>query len=747
MPDSADGPEPEQLPANQAKVDQLCDAFERECLAQQRPDINRYLEGLDPSVRAQLLSRLIGLEIEYRHRAGDGVAETLGDSAAQDRDTPAGTPKSPEPALRARGELTTVTPYGGHGPGEQASAGEKGTGPTAPVLTFVGNYRIVGEISRGGMGVVYKAEQSSPHRFVALKVIRSDRKVTPEVEDRFRAEAEAAASLDHPNIVPVFETGEDQGQHYLAMAYVPGGSLADAIRHTPMPGEVAARHCKKISSAIHYAHRTGILHRDLKPSNVLIDQHGEPRVTDFGLAKRIEAARELTVTGAILGTPSYMPPEQARGEKQRVDERSDVYSLGALLFALLTGRPPFQAEGPAATLLQVIESEAPRPRKLNSDIDPALETICLKCIEKEPADRYASMQDVGDELEKYLQGLPIAARSVANWTRFARRITRDPALGLLAAMMAITVVLGAGLLQVVLSQPPTGGHSASSSFRFFGTDALYFVACVGPLFSVSKLLGTERTRRMEVAILRFIRHAGHSIIPSSIAVFQTLAMVLYIVMLFGVRALDTHPYLFISLISINTIALQAYLGWHRLRKATVWMCLALLLCIVSLDAIEFAAEYSSDYLLFTAFFVDAIVIASLLASALIDFALALVIFHTSTHALDQLYFRALQRTAGVSRSVLGWVPWPLSAGELSYRFDPFRCALGPLMILMILLPLCLFSMLLLIVLFCLLVPLTLVEKLRQLLTPETPVFSDLAAYLLSIAALMAMLLSRLPSPW
>jgi serine/threonine-protein kinase len=260
----------------------------------------------------------------------------------------------------------------------------------------LGEFELLEEVGRGGMGIVYKARQSSLDRIVALKVIRRGER------DRFQIEAEAAARLDHPNIVPVYGVGECDGQAYLCMRYVEGTTLARLVADHPLPPHEAARHVMLIARAVHYAHERGILHRDLKPSNVLVDEAGVPYVSDFGLAKQVEGGPSLTATGAILGTPSYMPPEQASHSRGRLGPTSDVYSLGAILYELLTGRPPFKGATPVDTLLMVLDQEPVSPRQLNPKVDRALELICLKCLQKHADLRYASAAALADDLEKFL---------------------------------------------------------------------------------------------------------------------------------------------------------------------------------------------------------------------------------------------------------------------------------------------------------------------------------------------------------
>jgi predicted Ser/Thr protein kinase len=247
-------------------------------------------------------------------------------------------------------------------------------------------------------------------RIVALKMILAGRLATTDDVVRFRTEAEAAARLQHPNVVAVFEVDEIDGQHFFSMEYIEGESLSQRLARGPLPGRAAAKCVRSIAAAVHFAHRQGILHRDLKPSNILIDAFDEPHVTDFGLAKKLGDDSNRTRSGAVMGTPSYMAPEQARGRNRTITPAADVYSLGAILYELLTGRPPFQAETPLDTVAQVIENEPVPPTLLNPNVDGDLETICLKCLRKDPQSRYASAADMADDLNRYLEGEAISAR-------------------------------------------------------------------------------------------------------------------------------------------------------------------------------------------------------------------------------------------------------------------------------------------------------------------------------------------------
>lgn len=316
-------------------------------------------------------------------------------------------------------------------------------------IRYFGDYELRTEIARGGMGVIYQARQITLDRVVAVKMLLAGPHASADETKRFRAEAEAAARLDHPAIVPIYEVGEHDGRQYLAMRYIEGVDLARRMRDHPLPPKEAARHVADVAAAIHHAHGRGVLHRDLKPSNVIVDVQGKVHVTDFGLAKRVDVDRDLTTTGEVLGTPCYMPPEQAAGSKD-VSVRSDVYSLGAILYALVTGRPPFQAETTLGTLRQVLEPhvEPAAPRTLNPAVPRDLETIVVKSLRKDPRARYASAAALAEDLERFLRDEPILARPAGVAERLLRWCRRRPATAALFGAVGLLLVAVVALLGI-----------------------------------------------------------------------------------------------------------------------------------------------------------------------------------------------------------------------------------------------------------------------------------------------------------
>jgi len=352
----------------------------------------------------------------------------------------------------------------------------------------IGPYEVLHELGRGGMGVVYQARHVGLNRIVALKTILAGRCASPNDLSRFQAEALAAAKLTHSGIVPIFEVGEAAGQPYFSMPLVSGQSLSEHLQDGPLPPLVAARLLRKIVAAVAYAHSQGVIHRDLKPANILLtagesstadgppafgDSALEPKITDFGLAKRLDTADQLTSTGQILGTPSYMSPEQAAGRLRDVGPAADIYSLGTILYAMLTSRPPFQSDNPVEVLLQVLEREPPLPSKLTPGVPRELEWICLKCLEKNPTDRYATAAALGEDLDRFLRREPLAARRPTVSQRLRRWVRRQPVLaGHLIGLGALLVLTQA--IYLVKRHNDLGYH-----LRISGALVVWMVTCLG----------------------------------------------------------------------------------------------------------------------------------------------------------------------------------------------------------------------------------------------------------------------------
>jgi tetratricopeptide (TPR) repeat protein len=406
-----------------------------QCLAAQRagvPPDREALVRLYPELADYLRTFFAAQDAQT---PGDGpYAPTL----ASSEDTPEPLPADAATIAGAPAGDSDVTIPLSHSP----TSAVRGTATPAENADRFGDYLLLEPIARGGMGVVFKARQVSLNRVVALKMILAGQFATEADVLRFHSEAEAAANLDHPGIVPIHEVGQHAGQHYYSMGFVEGRSLAKRVTDGPLPPREAADLTRKVAEAIAYAHEHGVIHRDLKPGNILLDTHGQPRVTDFGLAKRVEGDSSLTATGQVLGTPSYMPPEQAAGKADEVGPLADVYSLGAVLYTLLVGRPPFQAATVIETLRQVMEREPVSPRQLNHAIDRDLDTICLKCLQKEPSRRYGSAAELADDLRRYLDGEPIKARPVGRLERGWRWCRRNRGLATLWAAVGLLLVSG-----------------------------------------------------------------------------------------------------------------------------------------------------------------------------------------------------------------------------------------------------------------------------------------------------------------
>lgn len=359
-------------------------------------------------------SRLAALLDELTEAARGGQAPRLEEVAA----------RHPDLADELRGLWRTVMVAGAVASATSDFAESSHAAPPAPVPADLPDYELQEELGRGGMGIVYRAWQPSLQRNVAVKLILRGTLASADEQARFQAEAEAAGRLQHPHIVPIYEVASHNGQCYFSMQLVEGSTLAERLAEGPLPAREAAQLMAVVARAIHYAHTQGIIHRDLKPANILLDAAGEPHVTDFGLAKQLDAGASLTRTGAVLGTPAYMAPELASGDRGLIGPPCDVYSLGTILYALLTGRPPFQGPSPVDTVLMVLEQDPLPPRLLNRKLDRDLEMIVLRCLQKPPELRYASAAALADDLEAYLHDEPIAARS-GQFSQVLARVFRE----------------------------------------------------------------------------------------------------------------------------------------------------------------------------------------------------------------------------------------------------------------------------------------------------------------------------------
>jgi len=415
-------------------IDRLCNEFEDAWRASQSPRIEDFLSRADSSVRASLLNELLAIEVFHRQKLGATIdlSEYRSRFPELSEDVLAS-------AVAASGRFD-VDPDTVH---YEASNTKVSLTPASPPARTaaperIGDYEILHELARGGMGVVYKAKQSRLDRIVALKMILGGVYADPEMIERFTREATALAQLQHPNIVQIYEVNEHDGQPYFSLEFVEGGSLAQKLSGTPMPPKDAAALVETLAAAIDAAHEKGIIHRDLKPANVLLTKDGTPKITDFGLAKKMEDDGR-TRTGAIMGTPSYMAPEQASGLVKELGPLADVYALGAILYEALTGRPPFKGATLLDTLEQVRSTEPVPPSRLQTKCPRDLETICLKCLQKEPSRRYSTALTLAQDLRRFQEGRPIRAQPVSRSEIAWRWCQRNP---VVAGLLTVVVILG-----------------------------------------------------------------------------------------------------------------------------------------------------------------------------------------------------------------------------------------------------------------------------------------------------------------
>lgn len=435
----------------ETSLEPLCVRFEEECRQGKQPRIEEYLRAAPSTNQEQFFLELLSTELSQRIRLGESCRPE--EYASRFPDFQALLQEAFEQVSDSGGAVTRVPPK--RKPREQGFAAG----------TIVRDYEIEAVLGSGGMGIVYRARQLTLRRTVALKMIRFEED-DQSVLSRFQLEAEAIAQLQHPHIVQVFEIGQHEGRPFFSLEYVEGGSLADQLKRSLPPLRQAATLLATLASAMHHAHARGIVHRDLKPGNVLLQATSAPernstqpatgpnpwtwtpKITDFGLAKNLNATQveALTVKGDVLGTPSYMSPEQAAGNMDEVGPASDIYALGAILYEMLTGRPPFQSKSVLDLIRQVLHEPPVPPRRLRNSLPSDLETICLRCLEKEPGQRYASAESLAADLNAFLAGGAIQAQPLGLAARLRRAILRRPALGLSAAIG----VLAAGSLVVGL---------------------------------------------------------------------------------------------------------------------------------------------------------------------------------------------------------------------------------------------------------------------------------------------------------
>src|SRR5262245_34279186 len=348
----------------------------------------------------------------------------------------------------ALGDFAAAPAAGGGDPGHVDKPAREGTKAThaAELLGELGDYELLEEVGRGGQGVVFRARQKTLNRTVALKVISLGQWASKAHIKRFRLEAEAAVKLEHPGIVPIHEVGERDGSCYFSMKFVEGGQLDEVAKRKPMPIRDAVELIAKVARTVHYAHEHGILHRDIKPGNILLDAKGKPHLTDFGLARLVESESSVTQTLDVLGTPSYMAPEQAMGNNAAISRVTDVYGLGAVLYQLLTGQPPFAGGATFETIKLLLDTEPRPPRLLNSKIDRDLSTICLKCLQKDPQRRYSSALALAEDLERWLRHEPIQARPSGIFISTRKWVRRNPSSAMLVTCVVALAAAAAWIL-------------------------------------------------------------------------------------------------------------------------------------------------------------------------------------------------------------------------------------------------------------------------------------------------------------
>ncbi len=530
--------------------------------------------------------------------------------------------------------------------------------------------------------------------------------------ERFQTEARAAARLDHPGIVPVYEIGEYQNQHFFTMAYIEGESLADKVRDTTLPPRQAAEILKKIAHAMAHAHSHDVIHRDLKPSNVLMDIAGQPKVTDFGLARTLEKDSGLTQTGAVMGTPGYMAPEQALGLTNEIGPHSDVYALGGILYRLLAGRPPFQSSNVLETIRQVAETDPISPRILNPEVDDDLETICMKCLEKDIQQRPESAEFLAEELGRYLAGIPVFSRKPSRWERLQKWCMRNRAESAVIVMAVLIIALGAVLFAVTV---------LPKVVRYLGNDfamnSMFVCALAGPAVTITRKFGLSDARPTETMLMNLGKNClcfGYAMV-TGFASF--LSVLVFVVVLNSIlRAIEDSPEVG-SFILLLLLAASWGLGKSKMRGKLLWIW-GSLFCWVLSEVLG---------LIWPVFDLVAVV-CLLMCGVLLGTAIV--------HGKMRLLYWPAHRYAIAVKQTFGWVPWPVSlvSGRFQIRNVVWLANLFPLVILFGVV-----QLLLSMVIVAVAIPIWAFEQLRLILFPQSQILTESVGYVISAAASMSLL--------
>lgn len=462
-----------------ALIDRICDTFEEAWRQGEQPSIEEYLEAVPQPLRSRLFAELLRSDLEMRFNAEATV------------DTSIYLSRFPERKEEIRAVIAEYRQENlGRSPRQKTQVGSPSTHPTANVRQEgstrgrYGRYQLLEEIARGGMGVVFKAYDAKLQRTVALKMILDRNLASEEAIRRFYAEAETAAGLNHPGIVPIHDVGEQEGQHYYAMGFVEGPTLSRELESRQFDVDESAQLVLELARAVGYAHDHGVVHRDLKPGNILLSAEGRPLIADFGLAKRTDQISQLSVDGQILGTPGYMAPEQAAGDVEQSGPAADIYGLGAILYHLFTGHPPFRTG--FDSLASVLEQDPVPPRTLNRRVPRDLNVICMKCLNKNPANRYASAEDLACDIQRYLDGELIQARPASVRRRLQRWGRHRPRLA------SVLVTMSAFYTHHLISYG--GGNPGSQGLFHWQATAATISVCSYACF-YQKLLMRPRAQR------------------------------------------------------------------------------------------------------------------------------------------------------------------------------------------------------------------------------------------------------------